>query len=62
VPSNTGGTKSAPAVAQSAGVGDILVAFSADIANEQVAYTDELDESVFAQAELSGFESENYDY
>lgn len=50
-------------VTATANVNDILAGFSTDIANEQVAFADDgVSADMFAQSELSGFESDDYDY
>lgn len=52
-----------PAVTENSNVDDILAGFSLDGNEEQFAYSsDGLDESVFAQSELSAIQSENYDF
>lgn len=49
-------------VAASASVNDLLSEFSSDISNEQLAYDDGVSADMFAQSELSGLESDAYDY
>ncbi|MCI0597532.1 hypothetical protein L0Y34_00440 [Candidatus Parcubacteria bacterium] len=57
-------TKTTPSkVAANASVDDVLAGFSADAASDQMAYADDgVSADMFAQSELSGFDSDTYDY
>lgn len=53
----------ATSIATNGGLNDVLVGFSDEISSEQVAYADDdVGSDLFAQSELSGFETEAYDY